>query len=154
MAEQRPQIPYFKEFLPTPVCIVLSLFFAMVFQFNGGVFLPAATQMSSALGCIQEDVTMAGYASFIGMTVIFPVLFRLKSRFTTRSIFMTVCPVLILCNLDHHAYRKHLSHDLCMLRIGILPHVGHLRVFLQYPPEHYTFRKFLGILSRDLYHRA
>lgn len=43
MAEPRPQIPYFKEFLPTPVCIVLSLFFAMVFQFNGGVFLPAAT---------------------------------------------------------------------------------------------------------------
>ena len=99
MAEPRPQIPYFKEFLPTPVCIGLSLFFAMVFQFNGGVFLPAATQMSSALGCIQEDVTMAGYASFIGMTVIFPILFRLKSRFTTRSIFMTVCPVLILCNL-------------------------------------------------------
>ena len=82
MAEQRPQIPYFKEFLPTLVCIVLSLFFAMVFQFNGGVFLPAATQMSNALGCIQEDVTMAGYASFIGMTIIFPILFRLKSRFT------------------------------------------------------------------------
>ena len=70
MAEPRPQIPYFKEFLPTPVCIVLSLFFAMVFQFNGGVFLPAATQMSSALGCIQEDVTMAGYASFIGMLMV------------------------------------------------------------------------------------
>lgn len=70
MAEQRPQIPYFKEFLPTLVCIVLSLFFAMVFQFNGGVFLPAATQMSSALGCIQEDVTMAGYASFIGMLMV------------------------------------------------------------------------------------
>lgn len=70
MAEQRPQIPYVKEFLPTPVCIVLSLFFAMVFQFNGGVFLPAATQMSSALGCIQEDVTMAGYASFIGMLMV------------------------------------------------------------------------------------
>lgn len=70
MAEQRPQIPYVKEFLPTPVCIVLSLFFAMVFQFNGGVFLPAAIQMSSALGCIQEDVTMAGYASFIGMLMV------------------------------------------------------------------------------------
>lgn len=42
---------------------------------------------------------MAGYASFIGMTVIFPILFRLKSRFTTRMIFMVVCPVLIACNL-------------------------------------------------------
>lgn len=99
MAEQRPRIVYFKEFLPTPVCIGLSLFFAMVFQFNGGVFLPTAVQMSSALGCIQEDVMMAGYASFIGMTLIFPILFRLKFRFTTRRIFLTVCPVLVVCNL-------------------------------------------------------
>lgn len=99
MPEQRPRIPYFKEFLPTPVCIFLSMFFAMVFQFNGGVFLPTAVQMSSALDCIQEDVNMAGYASFIGMTLIFPILFRLKFRFTTRSIFLTVCPVLIACNL-------------------------------------------------------
>lgn len=95
----RPRVLYFKEFLPTPVCIVLSLFFATVFQFNGGVFLPTAVQMSSALGCIQEDVMMAGYASFIGMTLIFPILFRLKFRFTTRRIFLTVCPVLIVCNL-------------------------------------------------------
>lgn len=97
--EQRPRILYFKEFLPTPVCIFCSLFFAMVFQFNGGVFIPTSLQMSSALGCLKEDVMMAGYASFIGMTVIFPILFRLKSRFTTRSILMAVCPVLICCNL-------------------------------------------------------
>ena len=61
MSEQRPRILYFKEFIPTPVCILLSLFFAMVFQFNGGVFLPTSTQMSSALGCLREDVMMAGY---------------------------------------------------------------------------------------------
>lgn len=83
--EQRPRILYFKEFIPTSVCILLSLFFAMVFQFNGGVFLP-----TDALGCLKEDVMMAGYASFIGMTVIFPILFRLKFRFTTRQIFMMV----------------------------------------------------------------
>lgn len=95
----RPKVIYFKDNVPLGVCMFLSLFFAMVFQFNGGVFLPASVQMSSALGCIQEDITMAGYASFIGMTIIFPILFRLKTRFTTRSIFMTVCPILILCNI-------------------------------------------------------
>lgn len=95
----RPKVIYFKGNVPLGVCMFLSLFFAMVFQFNGGVFLPASVQMSSALGCIQEDITMAGYASFIGMTIIFPILFRLKTRFTTRSIFMTVCPILILCNI-------------------------------------------------------
>lgn len=99
MPEQRPRILYFKDYLPTPLCIALSMFFAMVFQFNGGVFLPTSLQMSSALGCLKEDVMMAGYASFIGMTLIFPILFRLKFRFTTRRIFLTVCPVLICCNL-------------------------------------------------------
>lgn len=99
MPEQRPRILYFKDYLPTPLCIALSMFFAMVFQLNGGVFLPTSLQMSSALGCLKEDVMMAGYASFIGMTLIFPILFRLKFRFTTRRIFLTVCPVLICCNL-------------------------------------------------------
>lgn len=99
MAEVRPRISYFKEWIPTPVCMFLSMFFAMVFQFNGGVFLPTAYQMSSALGCIQEDVNMAAYASYIGMTVIFPILFRLKNRFMTRHILLTVCAVLVVCNL-------------------------------------------------------
>lgn len=97
--ESRPRIPYFKEYLPTSVCFVISMFFAMVFQFCGGVFLPTSVQMSSALGCIKENIMMAGYASFIGMTLIFPILFRLKFRFTTRQILMTVCPILICCNL-------------------------------------------------------
>ena len=97
--ESRPRIPYFKEYLPTSVCFVMSMFFAMVFQFCGGVFLPTSVQMSSALGCIKENIMMAGYASIIGMTLIFPILFRLKFRFTTRQILMTVCPILICCNL-------------------------------------------------------
>lgn len=99
LLKRRPRIGYFKEFLPTPVCIFLSMFFAMTFQFNGGVFLPISYQMSSELGCIQQHVTMAGYASFIGMTIIFPILIRLKCRFMTRHILLTVCPVLIVCNL-------------------------------------------------------
>ena len=96
---KRPRIAYYKENLPTPLCIFFSFFFALAFKFNGGVFLPTALQMSSELGYIKEDVSMAGYASFIGMTIIFPILFRLKFRFTTRSILLTVCPILIACNL-------------------------------------------------------
>ena len=97
--ERRPRIPYFKESVSLPICMGLSFFFALVFQFNAGVFLPTATQMSSMWGWLKEDVQMAAYASFIGMTLIFPILFRLKFRFPTRSILLTVCPILIACNL-------------------------------------------------------
>ena len=96
---RRPRIPYFKESVPLPICMGLSFFFALVFQFNAGVFLPVATQMSSMWGWLKEDVQMAAYASFIGMTLIFPILFRLKFRFPTRKILLTVCPILIACNL-------------------------------------------------------
>ena len=136
---QRPRIAYFKENLPTPLCVFFSFFFALAFQFNGGVFLPTALQMSSELGYIKEDVSMAGYASFIGMTIIFPILFRLKFRFTTRSILLTVCPVLIVCNLG-------------MFHFGFLPHVGNVRVLLEYATYYNPRRRFLDFLSCDIYH--
>lgn len=149
--EQRPRILYFKEFIPTSVCIFLSLFFAMVFQFNGGVFLPTSVQMSSALGCLKEDVMMAGYASFIGMTVIFPILFRLKFRFTTRQIFMMVCPVLICCNLvTMHVQNIFILVVTCFIS-GFSECGVHLNVF-KYPFECNPLRKFFRILSGNLYH--
>lgn len=125
MAEQRPRIMYFKEYLPTPVCVVLSMFFALVFQFNGGVFLPTAVQMSSALGCIQEDVMMAGYASFIGMTLI--------SRFFPPEIpfyYAKDFPYSLSgtdCLQPHHTACQQ-SSDLYprLFSIRFLPHVGNL----------------------------
>lgn len=153
MSEQRPRILYFKEFIPTPVCILLSLFFAMVFQFNGGVFLPTSTQMSSALGCLREDVMMAGYASFIGMTVIFPILFRLKFRFTTRRIFLTVCPVLIVCNLITMQSQNIAVLIATCFVSGFSACGAHLNVF-KHPSERNSFGKLLRILSGDLHHRT
>lgn len=124
MAEQRPRILYFKDFLPTSVCIGLSMFFAMVFQFNGGVFLPAATQMSSALGCIQEDVTMAGYASFIGMTMHLPDSVPSEGTVYYPLHFHDGLSGTDCLQPDYHAHGKYLPDDLRMLCVGILPHVG------------------------------
>lgn len=124
--EQRPRILYFKEFIPTSVCILLSLFFAMVFQFNGGVFLPTSVQMSSALGCLKEDVMMAGYASFIGMTVIFPILFRLKFRFTTRQIFMMVCSGTYLLQPGDDARAEYLHTGRNVLYFRFFQNVGYI----------------------------
>lgn len=98
-----PNIPkrvmMFREGVPDGIRVFLCLFFAVVFQFSGGIYLSSASQMVGSLALMQEDILMAGYASFVGMTVVFPVLFRLKFRFTTRSILLAVCPLLILCNL-------------------------------------------------------
>ena len=98
-----PNIPtrimMFRDFVPDRVRVFLCLFFAVTFQFSGGIYLASVSQMVGSLALVQEDIMMAGYASFVGTTVVFPILFRLKFRFTSRSIFLMVCPALIVCNL-------------------------------------------------------
>ncbi len=94
-----PRVMMFKEGIPNSVRILLCLFFVISFQFSGGVYLSSVTQMYSSLALMQEDIMMAGYASFVGMTVVFPILFRLKFRFTSRTAMLVICPALILCNL-------------------------------------------------------
>ena len=98
-APQEPRVMFFKEWVPQPLRVVLCLLCAFSFQLSGGIYLSSASQMVGSLALMQEDIMMAGYASFVGMTVAFPVLFRLKFRFTSRSIFLVVCPVIIVCNI-------------------------------------------------------
>ena len=98
-----PNIPtrilMFRDFVPDRVRVFLCLFFAVTFQFSGGIYWASVSQMVGSLALMQEDIMMAGYASFVGTTIVFPILFRLKFRFTSRSIFLMVCPALIVCYL-------------------------------------------------------
>lgn len=94
-----PVVLIFKDYIPNRIRLYLCLIFAVIFQLSGGVYLAVASQMYQSLALLQEDIMMAGYAGFIGMTIIFPVLFRLKFRFMSRSILLFVCPAIIVCNL-------------------------------------------------------
>lgn len=96
--EMPKEVTFFKEWIPNRIRVILCVLFAACFQFSGGIYLSSVTEMAGDLALMHEDIMMVGYASFVGMTMVFPVLFRLKFRFTARSILLTVCPVLILCN--------------------------------------------------------
>lgn len=52
--------------------------------------------MSGSMSWINEDIMMAGYASLVGLTVTFPVLFRIMFRFTARDILLLVTAILII----------------------------------------------------------
>ncbi len=87
---------FFKERMPERLKFVLCIAFAVVFQFTGGIYLALVSHVSGGLSLMHEDIMMAGYASFVGMTMVFPVLFRLKFRFTTRTALLVICPGLVL----------------------------------------------------------
>ena len=77
----------------------LFIFFVLVIQFSGGVYLAAVTDMVGTKALMQEDVLMAGYASLVGMSINFCVMFRLKFRFSNRTQLLAAGIVLIAANL-------------------------------------------------------
>ena len=102
MAQQSPEevaaarrIMACKDFIPLPLRFLIFLLIIIVYQFSGGVYMTAVTQMAGAMAWLTEDIMMAGYASLVGLTVAFPLLFRLMFRFTARSLLLVSTAVLI-----------------------------------------------------------
>lgn len=99
-APQGPfDIPDVPNYIPRRLKPWLFIFFVLIIQFSGGVYLAAASDMVGTTALMQEDILMAGYASLIGLTINFAVMFRIKFRFSNRTQLLTAYIVLIAANL-------------------------------------------------------
>ena len=92
-------IPTFKDWVPHNVKFSMLILFAFCFQMAGGVYLGSINQMTGGCSLMQEEVMFAAYSSFIGLTVTFPLLFRIKFRFKSRNIIMFAALILAFCNI-------------------------------------------------------
>lgn len=98
-ASQGPfDIPDVPDYIPRRLKPYLFILFVLIIQFSGGLYLAAATYMAGTTALMQEDILMAGYASLIGMSINFCVMFRIKFRFSTRTQLLSACMVLIAAN--------------------------------------------------------
>ncbi len=88
-------IPEVPDFVPRRLKPWIFIFFVLIVQFSGGVYLAAASDMVGSTALMQEDILMAGYASLVGMSINFAVMFRIKFRFSTRAQLLTCGAVLI-----------------------------------------------------------
>lgn len=94
-APQGPfDIPDVPDFVPRRLKPWIFIFFVLVVQFSGGLYLAAATDMVGTTALMQEDILMAGYASIIGLAINFAVMFRIKFRFSNRVQLLSACIVL------------------------------------------------------------
>ena len=75
-------IPAIRNFVPEKLKPWVIILFVIVFQFSGGVYLAAVSEMVGSTALMQEDIMMAGYASMVGMALTFAIMFRLKFRFS------------------------------------------------------------------------
>lgn len=89
----------FREFVPDPLRFWIYILFLLCFQFSNGMYFCAMSQIVGDLSLTPDDVKMLVNAGFVGMTMYFPVAFRLKFRFTNRTSLMIAASVLIAINL-------------------------------------------------------
>lgn len=92
-------IPEVPDFVPRRLKPWLFIFFVLIIQFSGSMYLAAAAHMVGTTALMHQDILMAGYASLIGMAIDFAVMFRIKFRFSTRIQLLVSGGVLIMANL-------------------------------------------------------
>ena len=115
-------IPDVPDFIPRRLKPYLFIFFVLIIQFSGGVYLAAASDMVGTKAVMQEDILMAGYASLIGMAINFAMMFRIKFRFSTRNQLFVSGMVLIAANVICASARRNL------FRGGMVQDAGDIRM--------------------------
>jgi len=92
-------MPMYRDGVPKALRPWLYVCFAVVFQLTGGVYLAALSPMMGTTALLREDLQMVQYFSMVGVSMPFPLLFRLKFRFTNRQLLLTAAMVELACNL-------------------------------------------------------
>lgn len=92
-------MPMYRDSVPKAVRPWIYVCFALIFQLTGGVYLASLSPMMGSTALLREDLQMVQYFSLVGVTMPFPLLFRLKFRFTNRQLLLTAATVELLCNL-------------------------------------------------------
>ena len=77
----------------------MYVFIAFTFQFSGGLYLGTLNQMMGETALMREDLLMCLYANLAGMAIYFPLLFRMKFRFTNKTLLCAAATGVLLCNL-------------------------------------------------------
>ena len=92
-------MPMFRSFVPRKIQPWIYLFIAVTFQLSGGVYLGALNQMIGGMALMREDILMCMYANLAGMAIYFPLLFRMKFRFTNKTLLTSAALGVLVCNL-------------------------------------------------------
>ena len=92
-------MPMFRQWVPKPIRPWIYVLFAVSFQISGGVYMGQAAQVYGGLSLMREDVSMCLYVTLAGMALYFPMLFRMKFRFTNKLLLMGAASLMALCNI-------------------------------------------------------
>jgi len=93
------RIMAFKDFVPDKLRFIILLLTAILFQLSNSIYLTNLNEVVGDKALTAEDIKFIHTASFIGMTMIFPLLFRIKFRFMSRTILLSSIALIIVGNI-------------------------------------------------------
>lgn len=92
-------MPMFRSWVPKgiqPWIYVLTVFCV---QFSSGVYLGALDCIRGTTNFMIEDLLMLLYCGLAGMAIYFPLLFRMKFRFTNQQLLIGAAITIAVCNV-------------------------------------------------------
>jgi len=93
------RMPMFRAWVPRKIQPWIYILQVLCIQFSGGVYLGALEAVRGTTALQLEDLLMLLYAGLAGMAVWFPMLFRMKFRFTNQQLLIGSAAVIAVCNL-------------------------------------------------------
>lgn len=92
------QMPMFHTWVPRKIQPWIYILQVFCIQFSGGVYLGALEAVRGTTCLMLEDLLMLLFAGLAGMAVYFPLLFRMKFRFTNQQLLCGAAAVIGICN--------------------------------------------------------
>lgn len=92
-------MPMVKDFVPKAVRPWLYVVMALCFQVSAARYLGALNEIIGATAQMREDVLMCLYCNLAGMALWFPMLFRMKFRFTNKTLLVAASLTVLVTNL-------------------------------------------------------
>lgn len=92
-------MPMFRSFVPEKLRPWIYVLQAFCFQFSGGIYLGAMSERVGEHALMREDVQMCLYSTLAGMALYFPLLFRMKFRFTNKQLLLVSALVIFVGNM-------------------------------------------------------
>ena len=91
-------MPMFRSWVPRRIQPWIYIAQVICIQFSCGVYLGAMEAVRGTTALQLEELLMLLYAGLAGMAVWFPMLFRMKFRFTNQQLLITSAVVIAVCN--------------------------------------------------------
>ena len=93
------RVPSFNSYVPRRLQPWIYLLFAFIFQLSGGIYGGAMSHVMGEYSLMREDVLMVIMCNVVGVAMPFPFLFKMKFRFTNRSLLLNAALVIAVCNV-------------------------------------------------------